>query len=94
MFTPGVNGIFATIDRIARNNTISSDPGSLAGSVARYTSQSEEITEDLAELAEKQEALRAQMVARFSASDARVAASQSTLDFLKGQIEAWNAQRN
>ncbi len=94
MFTPGLNGIFATIDRIARNNTISTDPGSLAGSVARYTSQSKDISEDLAELAEKQERLRSTMVARFSASDARVAASQSTLDFLKSQIDVWNSQRN
>ena len=94
MFTPGLNGIFATIDKIARNNAISTDPGSLAGSVARYTSQSQQLTEDLAKLAEKQEALRASMVARFSASDSRIAASQSTLDFLKSQIDAWNAQRN
>ena len=94
MFTPGINGIFATIDRMARNNTISTDPGSLAGSIARYTSKSEDITEDLADLAEKQEKLRASMVARFSASDARVASSQSTLDFLKSQIEAWNSQGN
>ena len=94
MFTPGINGIFATIDRIARNNAISTDPGSLAGSVARYTSQSQDITEDLAELAEQQERLRATMVARFSASDARIASSQSTLDFLKSQIDVWNAQRN
>ena len=94
MFTPGINGIFATVDRMARNNTISTDPGSLAGSVARYTNQSRDITEDLAELAEKQEKLRASMVARFSASDARVSASQSTLDFLKSQIDVWNSQRN
>lgn len=94
MFTPGINGIFATIDRIARNNTVSTDPGSLAGSVKRYTSQSQDITENLAELAEKQERLRSSMVARFSASDARVASSQSTLDFLKSQIDVWNAQRN
>ncbi|GAB5348457.1 flagellar filament capping protein FliD [Alteriqipengyuania sp. 357] len=94
MFTPGINGVFATIDKMARNNAMSTDPGSLAGSVARYTSQSETISEDLAELAEKHEALRAQMVARFAASDARVSSSQSTLDFLKSQIDVWNAQRN
>lgn len=94
MFTPGINGIFATVDRIARNNAISTDPGSLAGSVARYTSLSQKIGEDLAELAEKQEDLRATMVARFAKSDAQVAASQSTLDFLKSQVEAWNSQRN
>ena len=94
MFTPGINGIFATIDRIARDNTVSTDPGSLAGSVKRYTSQSQDITENLADLAEKQETLRATMVARFSASEARIASSQSTLEFLKSQIDVWNAQRN
>jgi len=94
MFTSGINGVFSTIDRIARQNAIASDPGTLAGSVARYTSQSEQIGDDLAELAEKQEALRAQMVTRFSKSDARVSASQSTLSFLQAQIEAWNAQKN
>ena len=94
MFTPGLNGIFATIDKMARDNAIATDPGSLAGSVARYTAQSESISEDIAKLAEKQEALRAQMVSRFAASDARVSASQSTLDFLKSQIDVWNAQRN
>lgn len=94
MFTPGINGIFATVDRMARNNAISSDPGSLAGSVARYTSLSEQVGEDLTKLAEQQEDLRATMVARFAKSDARVAASQSTLAFLKSQIEAWNSQSN
>ena len=94
MFTPGLHGIYATIDKIARSNAVSSDPGSLAGSVARYTSLSEDLSEDLSKLAEKQEALRASMVARFSASDSRIAASQSTLDFLKSQIDAWNSQRN
>lgn len=94
MFTPGINGIFATIDRIARNNTVSSDPGTLAGSIARYNRLSQDISEDLSELAEKQEALRAQMVARFAASDARVSASQSTLSFLQSQIDVWNAQRD
>ncbi|MEL7707964.1 flagellar filament capping protein FliD [Citromicrobium bathyomarinum] len=94
MFTPGINGIFATIDRIARNNAMSSDPGSLAGSVSRYTALSQDLSEDLTELAEKQEALRSSMVARFSASEARITSSQSTLDFLKSQIEVWNSQRN
>ncbi len=94
MFTPGLNGIYATIDKIARNNAISTDPGSLAGSLARYEAQSDDLSEDIAALAEKQEKLRASMVARFSASDARVAASKSTLDFLNAQIDVWNSQRN
>ena len=94
MFTPGINGIFATFDKIARNNAISTDPGSLAGSVTRYTDLSKATQEDLAELSEKQEALRASMVARFAKSDSRVSASQSTLSFLQSQIDVWNAQRN
>ena len=66
MFTTGINGIYATIDRMARSNAMASDPGSLAGSVARYQSQSEQVALQLEELAEKQENLRATMVARFA----------------------------
>ena len=94
MFTVGLNGIYATIDRMARDNAISTNPASLAGSVKRYTTQSRQISEDLTELAEKQETLRASMVKRFSASEARVTASQSTLTFLQSQIDVWNAQKN
>ena len=43
-------------------------------------------------LAEKQEALRSSMVARFASADARLAASQSTLSFLQSQIDIWNSQ--
>ncbi|EDL49945.1 flagellar filament capping protein FliD [Erythrobacter sp. SD-21] len=94
MFTTGINGVYSTIDRMARSNSIASDPGSLAGSIARYQSQSQKITEDLQELAEKQEILRANMVARFAKADSRVAASQSTLSFLQSQIDVWNSQRD
>jgi len=94
MFTTGINGIYSTIDRIARENSLSSDPGSLAGSIARYQSQSQEITRDLEDLAEKQETLRATMVARFARVDSQVAASQSTLSFLEAQIDIWNSQNN
>jgi len=94
MFTTGINGIYSTIDRIARENSLSSDPGSLAGSIARYQSQSQDITRDLEDLAEKQETLRATMVARFARVDSQVAASQSTLSFLEAQIDIWNSQNN
>lgn len=94
MFTTGINGVYSTIDRMARSNSIASDPGSLAGSIARYQSQSQQITEDLQGLAEKQEILRANMVARFAQADSRVAASQSTLSFLQSQIDVWNSQRD
>ena len=94
MFTTGINGVYSTIDRLARSNAISSDPGTLAGSIARYQSQSQQITEGLEELAQKQDTLRASMVARFAKADSRVAASQSTLSFLQSQIDIWNSQRD
>ena len=94
MFTTGINGIYATIDRMARSNAMASDPGSLAGSVARYQSQSEQVALQLEELAEKQENLRATMVARFAQADNRMAALQSTLSFLQSQIDVWNSQND
>ncbi|WP_370033392.1 flagellar filament capping protein FliD [Qipengyuania mesophila] len=94
MFTTGINGIYSTIDRMARSTSTSSDPGSLAGSVARYQSQSQQVNRELEKLADQQEALRATMVARFAKADSQVSASKSTLSFLQSQIDIWNAQRN
>ncbi|WP_247711882.1 flagellar filament capping protein FliD [Qipengyuania qiaonensis] len=94
MFTTGLNGVYSTIDRMARSNSVSSNPGSLAGSIARYQSQSQQITRDLEDLADKQETLRANMVARFAKADSRIAASNSTLTFLQSQIDVWNSQRD
>ncbi|KWV94101.1 flagellar filament capping protein FliD [Erythrobacter sp. AP23] len=94
MFTTGIDGVYATIDRMARSNAVSSDPGTLAGSIARYQSQSQEVTRDLEKLAEQQEVLRSNMVIRFAKADSRVAASQSTLSFLQSQIDVWNSQRD
>ena len=94
MFTTGINGVFSTIDRIARANTISTDPGSLGGSIARFQSQSQTVGRDLEKLNEQMETLRATMVARFAKVDSKVAASQSTLSFLQSQIDVWNSQKN
>ena len=94
MFTTGISGVYSTIDRLARSNSVSSDPGTLAGSIARYQSQSQQLSRDLTKLAEQQETLRASMVARFAKADSRVAASKSTLSFLQSQIDVWNAQGN
>lgn len=94
MFTTGINGIYATIDRMARANSMASDPGTLAGSVARYQSQSDQLTRDLEKLAEQQETFRSNMVARFAKSESRITASQSTLSFLQSQIDIWNNQGN
>ncbi|MCC6828090.1 MAG: flagellar filament capping protein FliD [Novosphingobium sp.] len=94
MFTNGLYGVFATIDGISRAASTASNPGSLAGSLARYTTQKTKLTEDKATLAAKQETLRQQLVARFAVTDTRVGNSKSTLSFLQNQIDAWNSKSN
>lgn len=94
MFTTGLFGVFATVDSMSRNLTLRSDPGSLGGSIERYTAQIEGIETKLAKIAEQQENLREQLVKTFANTDRQVSASQSTLSFLRNQIDAWNSQRN
>lgn len=94
MFTTGLHGVYATIDKIARAAATTGDPGTLAGSIARYQAQSKQVSEDSAKIAEQQETLRASLVARFTKAEARIGASKSTLSFLQAQIEAWNGQRD
>lgn len=94
MFTTGLYGVYATFDKIARSAASASDPGSLAGSIARYEKQSKQITEDSAKMADQQERLRASLVARFAKADVKIGASKSTLSFLQAQIDAWNAAKD
>ncbi|MFB0613821.1 flagellar filament capping protein FliD [Aurantiacibacter poecillastricola] len=94
MFTTGPFGVFATIDKLSRAMGSRADPGTLGGSITRYTSQLEQLEDRREKIADQQEALRERMVKTFAASDARVAASQSTLQFLKNQIAAWNSNNN
>jgi flagellar hook-associated protein 2 len=94
MFTTGIRGVYATLDRISRTLTSASDPGSLSGSVSRYTALKTRLAAEASELAEAQEEMRARMVSRFAGVDARVGTSRSTLSFLQNQIDAWNAQKN
>jgi len=87
MFTTGVRGVFATIDNLARDNTTSVNPGSLGGSIQRYEGQIERNEERLTRIAEQQEALRATLARSFTAAETRIAASQSTLSFIRQQFE-------
>lgn len=94
MFTTGLFGVFGTVDKMTRDLTLRTNPGSLGGSITRYTEQRDKIGERLGKIAEQQERMREQLVKTFTASDRNVAASQSTLAFLRNQIAAWNAPRN
>lgn len=90
MFTTGAFGVFATMDNLARDNTLTSDPASLGGSLSRYEDQVETNTEKLADIAKQQEDLRTRLTTQFIAAERRIASSQSTLSFLEQQIAAWS----
>lgn len=93
MFTTGAFGVFGTVDRLARNTTRAGDPGTLAGSLARFQRQLQSNNARLEKIAEDQERLRERLSRSFTASERRVGASQSTLAFLQQQVDIWNAQR-
>ncbi|MCL4672285.1 MAG: flagellar filament capping protein FliD [Sphingomonadaceae bacterium] len=92
MFTTGLFGVFATLDKLARTTSVRADPGSLAGSEARYNAQIARNEEALEKLAEQQERLRERMTREFVAADRRVASSNSTLSFLRAQVDMWTAR--
>ena len=93
MFTNGLFGVYTSIDAIARRAATPGDPGTLAGSLSRYTAQRSKASGDQAKLTEQQETLRSQLTQRFAVADNRIGASRSTLTFLKNQIAAWNGPR-
>jgi flagellar hook-associated protein 2 len=92
MFTTGATGVFAAFDRLARDTSLAADPGSLGGSLRRFQTQIERSDERLARIAEQQEALRERLTREFTASERRVAASQSTLTFIRQQVDIWSAR--
>lgn len=92
LFTPGVKGVFATIDRIARNAAMVGDPGTLGGSVARYSALKVRLASDRTKLDEQMAALKTRLTRQFVNADSRVGASHSTLSFLQNQIAAWNGK--
>jgi flagellar hook-associated protein 2 len=94
MFTNGINGVFAKIDSVSRSASTISDPGTLAGSIARYTSQQQQVGDDQAKLAEQQEDVRARLAQRFAVSDSQINSMKSTLSFLQNQIAAWNGTKD
>jgi len=86
MFTVGATGVFATIDRFSRESSLATDPGSLGGSQRRFETQLASVDERLAAIAEQQENLRERLTRQFVVSERRVAASQSTLDFVRANF--------
>ncbi len=94
MWTTGVYGVYASIDKIARAAASTTSGASLGSSITRYTALQKNVSEKSTDLASKQEDMRQRLVSRFAVMDTRVSGSQSTLTFLKAQISAWNSTSN
>ncbi len=94
MFTNGLHGVYATLETLSRSAAAVADPGSLGGSVGRYSALKTRLAKEKTTLTDAQDTLRAQLVKRFAGVDTRVSASRSTLSFLQNQVAAWNAQKN
>ncbi len=94
LFTTGPFGVFATVDDLARGMASAGDPGSLAGSIARYTGQIARNDDRLNGFAEQEAVLRERMVKQFAAADRIIAQSNSTRNFIQSQIAIWNADSN
>ncbi|WP_226017589.1 flagellar filament capping protein FliD [Novosphingobium sp. FKTRR1] len=94
MFTNGLYGVYATLDKVSRGATSATDPNSLGGSIATMTKQQTAISTLKSDLATKQETLRTQLVSRYAKLDTKLSDSKSTLSFLTAQITAWNSKGN
>ena len=94
MFTKGISGIYNTIENIVIAATAPGDPTSLNGSLARYNASQTKLTAQQSTLATQQDKLRGQLISRFARANTNVAASNSTLSYLKNQIAAWNKSGN
>jgi len=94
MFTKGVNGIYSTVYKMTAALTTSTDTGSLAGSITRYTNLQTTLTTQKTKLSDQQTALRTRLITQYAAANSAVATSNSTLTYLKNQIAAWNKSSN
>lgn len=94
MFTKGINGIYSTLYKMTSSLTTSTDSGSLAGSITRYTNLQTSLTTQKSKLSDAQTALRTRLITQYAAANSSVATSNSTLTYLKNQIAAWNKTSN
>ena len=94
MFTKGISGIYNTIENVVIAATAPGDPTSLNGSLSRYNARQSTLSAQQGTLATQQDKLRSQLISRFARANTNVAASNSTLAYLKNQVAAWNKSGN
>ncbi|WP_226632915.1 flagellar filament capping protein FliD [Novosphingobium profundi] len=90
MFTTGVHGVYASINRIYRDASSTTSLNSLGASIRKYTTQLTDISESRTEIAEQQEKLRARLAGQFTTSESRIGMLNSTMAMLENQIAQWN----
>ncbi|KHK93501.1 flagellar filament capping protein FliD [Novosphingobium malaysiense] len=90
MFTNGLYGVYSTIDKIYRSATSTTNTNSLAGSITKYNKELTKISDNISDLADQQERLRARLASQFAASEGRIGVLKSTQTMLQNQIDAWN----
>lgn len=66
----------------------------LGASATRYTKAQSSIAADQAKITDQEDKLRTRLTAQFAATDAKVASYKATQDYLKQQVDAWNASKN
>lgn len=86
------HGLAAALAAIS-DAAISTTSG-LGASAARYTKAQSTIADDQTKITDQEEALRTRLTAQFAATDAKVASYKATQDYLKQQVDAWNAAKS
>ncbi|BEU99502.1 flagellar filament capping protein FliD [Novosphingobium olei] len=94
MFTTGLYGVYATLDKMSRAVTSTSNANSLGGSITSMTALQSKLATQKSDIETKQEELRQKLVTQYAGLDSRLSGSKSTLSFLQAQIDAWNAKSN
>ncbi len=74
------------------DNAVSTKYG-LGASADRYSKAQDSIAEDQEKITEQEDKLRTRLTAQFAATDARIAAYKATQDYMKQQVDAWNASK-
>ena len=90
MFTNGLFGVYATLDKLSRATTANADGASIGGSIARMNALQSKLATNRTTLETKQEDLRIKLVSRYASLNRQVSGSQSTLSFLQARFSNGN----
>lgn len=83
----GLGGALAAITDNATNAKYG-----LGASVDRYTKAQADNADAQDKITDQEDKLRTRLTAQFAATDARIAAYKATQDYMKQQVDAWNAK--